>query len=99
MNQLGSIDPYDSEIRFGILPNQTGVNRPTVRGRDLQFICAVDDVAVGENITIRGDHKSRPSAARIGPSLRAVDVMDADIYHGWSNLLDNAGNSARVAIE
>src|SRR5215471_1333981 len=99
MNQLGSIDPYDSEIRFGILANQIGVNRPTVRSRDLQLTCAVNDVAVGENITIRGDHKSRPRAAGIGSSLRAVGVMDANIYHGWSNLIDNVGNSARVGIE
>src|SRR5262245_57218160 len=99
VNQLGSIDADNREIRFRILANQIGAKHAALRRGNLQPACPMDDVAVRENITVGRNHKARPGPAGFGSALTVVSMVHADVYHRWANLSDDTRDGPRVVIE
>src|ERR1043166_2983611 len=100
VNQLGRVDADDREVRFRVLANQSGAKCAAVSSGNFQSACAVNNVAVRENVAVGRDYEARPRAAGFRSALLpALSMMHANVYHGWANLLDDATNSPRVAVE
>src|SRR6266478_2929156 len=100
VNQLGSVDADDREVRFRVLANHSGPKCAAVSSGNFQSACAVNDMAVREHVAVGRDYEARPRAAGFRAALpSALSMMHADVYDGWANLLDDATDSPRVVVE
>src|SRR6266481_8641216 len=100
VNQLGSVDADDREVRFRVLANHGGPKCAAVSSSNFQSACAVNDMAVREHVPVGRDYKTRPRAAGFRSALPSVvGMMHADVYDGWANLLDDATDSPRIGVE
>src|SRR5258706_16442311 len=100
VNQLGSVDADDREVRFRVLANHSGRKCAAVRCGNFQSACTVNDVAVREHVPVGRDYKTRARTAGFRSALPSVvSMLHADVYDGWANLLDDATDGPRIGIE
>jgi hypothetical protein len=66
--QFGGIDLQDSQIGFRIAADDFGRQRAVVRQRNLDLVCALHHMMVGQNVAIGADDHAR---AQVGNLLRA----------------------------
>jgi hypothetical protein len=79
--------------------DDVGRTFPSVRQRDVDPCCPIDDVAVGENQAVVRKDKARAGAPVVAGAGAGAGMTDADADDGRGNRVDHACNSAGVFIE
>ena len=62
-SEIGRINPQDRQVCFRVFAHQVGIRSATVAQRDLDLAGAVDNVAIGQEQTVRADDKPGTTAA------------------------------------
>ena len=89
-----AVEAQDGEIGIGIVADQIRREAAPVGERGLDLGCAIDDVAVGQDIGI-----GREDDAGTGAARALLCTADLEMQDRGSDLVDGADNGARIGVE
>jgi hypothetical protein len=76
---------------------------PSVGQRGFDLVRTTDDVAIGQRKPVRGEHEARPTAGarwlRTTSAVGRRGELDVDLDHRGRDLVDRAGDYARIRVE
>src|SRR5919197_3111219 len=100
MSQLWCIDPNNGKISIRIIACQLGGIFAAVRQVNGDCASVVNDVAVGQNKSIRRDHESGPIPADFALSTSCADALFyIDVNYSRRQTRDCADQCARICVE
>ena len=100
MNKLRRIDSNHSEIRVRIVARHLGWIFASIRQIYRDRIRRMNDVAISQNESVRGDDETRPIAAQFAGSALDVDALfDVNVYHGRGDTRGRTDHGTRICIK
>src|SRR5207253_1748168 len=79
-------------------PELPGFSAASARKIDYNASCDVNDVAIGQDETVRSNHKPR-AVSRDVARLILTSLLDFDVHHRRRDSLDRVHDRARVFVQ
>src|SRR5436305_15205716 len=100
MSELRCPDSNHSEIGVRIVARHLGWIFASIRQIYGNRIRRVNDVAISQNESVRGDDETRPIAAQFASSALDVDALfDVNVYHGRGDTRGRTDHGTRICIK
>src|SRR5262245_52392395 len=98
---MDSVSPQNGKIGIRIVTDQCRMTALTVGERDDDLRCAMHDVAVGEDESVRCEQEARAAArAFTSASLRSLTMLThLDMCHRGTCSLRRLDNGVRIGIK
>src|SRR5439155_24280869 len=98
--EVGRVDAEDGEVGVRILANQLSVGPAAIAEDHFDSVGAVNDVAVGQNKSVRADDEARTASARLSSVSGCVGLLShVDFDDGWTDPFRRAYGRLRVRVE
>src|SRR5438876_9747724 len=97
MSELRCPDSNHSEISVRIVARHLGWIFASIRQKYGNRIRRVNDVAISQNESVRGDDETRPIAAQFASSALEVDALfDGNLHHCRGDTRGCASHATRI---